>query len=216
VATLGVEVYTYFNLPLIDFLPWKVGTKTVMEERQSVTFYFTCENKETGETKEFLYDDISSHISDSLWNATWTIISRRDEDPNPKPQHNLRIKNREGYDVTDSYLDNDEATFIVTVYDADSWRNGALPQLNRLYQEAMNNGYNFIMLIDKSLEEMQIFINEHDITFPVYTADDVELKMVNRSNPGVTLIQNKTVKQKWSYRNIPDAHSFNFTDLTSH
>jgi uncharacterized membrane protein YphA (DoxX/SURF4 family) len=215
ILTLGVEVHTYFHLPIIDFLPWKVGAKTVMENRLPVTFFFTCENKETGEIKEFPYDEISSHIADSTWNATWTIVSRRDVDPNPKP-HNLRIINHEGDDVTESYLDNDEATFIVTSYNIDNWRSGALPQLNQLYQDAMNNGYNFIMLIDKDPEGIQIFINEYDIAFPVYTADDVELKMMNRSNPGVTLIHNKTVKQKWDSRNIPDTEAFNFIKSTSH
>jgi len=204
--TLSIEVYTYFNLPIIDFLPWKVGTKTVMEERLPVTFYFTCENKQTGEIKEFPYEEISSHIGDSVWNATWAIISRRDVDPNPKP-NNLRIINLAGDDVTESYLDNNEATFIITVYNIETWRNGALPKLNQLHKEAMNHGYNFIMLIDKDPEGAQIFINEYNIEFPVYTADDTELKMINRSNPGVTLIQNKTVKQKWSWRNIPDGES---------
>jgi len=205
--TLGIEIYTYFNLPLIDLLPWKTGAKTVIEERLPVTFYFTCQNKETGEIQEFPYDEISAHIGDSVWNATWTIISRRDVDPNPKP-HNLRIINLEGDDVTDSYLDNEEATFIVTIYNIESWHSKALQQLNRLYHHAINNGNNFIMLINADIEKAQIFINEYNIDFPVYTADDTELKMMNRSNPGVTLIQNKTVKQKWSYRNIPDSESF--------
>jgi uncharacterized membrane protein YphA (DoxX/SURF4 family) len=39
VITLGMEVYAYSHLPLIDTLPWKVGAKTVEEERLPVTVY---------------------------------------------------------------------------------------------------------------------------------------------------------------------------------
>ncbi|MCL2041498.1 MAG: DoxX family protein [Bacteroidales bacterium] len=204
VMTLGVEIYTYYHLPIMDFLPWKVGSKTVMEERLPVTFFFTCENQETGERKEFPYDDISAQLSDSAWNATWTIVSRRDIDPNPKP-HNLRIINDAGDDVTGDYLEVDNPTFIATAYDIERWHSGALPKLTQLYHDATNNGYNFVMLVDEEPQKIEIFVNEHDIEFPVYTGDGTELKMMNRSNPGVTLIQNKTVKHKWSYHNIPDA-----------
>ena len=202
VMTLGAEVYTYFHLPLMDFLPWKVGAKTVMENRLPVKFYYTYKNNETGENTEFLYDDIRSQIADSVWNTTWTFVSRRDEDPNPKP-HNLRIINNDGDDVTESFLEADEPTYIVTSYDIETWHNGALTKLHKLYQDATEKGYNFVMLVDVEPQKALIFINEHNIEFPVYTGDETELKMMNRSNPGVTLIENKTVKHKWSYNNIP-------------
>ena len=202
VMTLGAEVYTYFHLPLMDFLPWKVGAKTVMENRLPVKFYYTYKNNETGENTEFLYDDIRSQITDSVWNATWTFVSRRDEDPNPKP-HNLRIINNDGDDVTESFLEADEPTYIVTSYDIETWHSGALSKLQKLYQDATEKGYNFVMLVDVEPHKALIFINEHNIEFPVYTGDETELKMMNRSNPGVTLIENKTVKHKWSYNNIP-------------
>ena len=99
-ATLGAQVYTYFHLPIIDFLPWKVGAKTVIENRLPVTYIFTYENKETGEKKEFSGDEVGSHLADSVWNATWNFVSRTDFDPNPKP-HNLRIINNDGDDVTE-------------------------------------------------------------------------------------------------------------------
>jgi len=202
VMTLGIQIYAYFHLPLIDFLPWKVGAKTVIEERLPVKHYLTYKNEQTGENREFLFDEISSQLVDSTWNATWSYVSRRDVDPNPKP-HNLRIVNSEGDDVTESYLDMDDPTYIVTAYNIETWRSGALPKLNKLYQEAMNKGVNFIMIIDEDPQKVEIFIEEYNIEFPVYTGDGTELKMMNRSNPGVTLIENKTVKQKWSAMNVP-------------
>jgi uncharacterized membrane protein YphA (DoxX/SURF4 family) len=202
VMTLGAEIYTYFHLPIIDFLPWKVGAKTMMEDRLPVKHFLTYKNSQTGEEQEFLFDDISSQLVDSTWNVTWSFVSRRDVDPNPKP-HNLRIINNDGDDVTGDYLEADHPVFIVTVYNIERWHSGALPQLNQLYHDATDNGYNFVMLVDKKKKKIEIFVREYDIEFPVYTGDGTELKMMNRSNPGVTLIENKTVKQKWSYQNIP-------------
>jgi uncharacterized membrane protein YphA (DoxX/SURF4 family) len=212
VMTLGAEVYTYFHLPIIDFLPWKVGAKTVMEERLPVKHFLSYENTQTGEIQEFLFEDISSQLADSVWSATWSFVSRRDVDPNPKP-HNLRIANNEGEDVTEDYLEADHPVFIVTAYDIENWHSGALPKLNQLYQDATNNGYDFVMLIDEDPQKVQLFITEYNIEFPVFTGDGTELKMMNRSNPGVTLIQNKTVKHKWSYHNVPNAKTFGNYEL---
>jgi len=202
VMTLGAEVYTYFHLPIIDFLPWKVGAKTVMEERLPVKHFLTYKNNKTGQEQEFLFDDIRSQLVDSVWNVTWNFVSRRDDDPNPKP-HNLRIISNEGDDVTESYLDADEPVFIVTAYNIENWNSGALPRLHQLYRDATENGYNFIMLVDEDPQKIQIFVTEYNIEFPVYTGDGTELKMMNRSNPGVTLIENRTVKQKWSAGSVP-------------
>ncbi|MCL2510775.1 MAG: hypothetical protein FWF09_01855, partial [Bacteroidales bacterium] len=201
--TLGIQAYAYFHLPLIDILPWKVGTKTVIEERLPVQHFLTYKNGQTGETKEFLFDEISSQLVDSTWNATWSYVSRYDIDPNKKP-HNLRIINSDGDDVTESYLDVETPTYIVTSYNIETWRGGALPKLNQLYQQAIDREYNFIMIVDEDPQKVQLFIDEYNIEFPVYTGDGTELKMMNRSNPGVTLIENRTVKQKWSVLNIPE------------
>jgi len=65
VATFAIVLMVIFGLfninnePCIDFRPWKVGNQMVdMDENLKVKSYLTYRNKTTGETQEFLSEDL--------------------------------------------------------------------------------------------------------------------------------------------------------------
>lgn len=203
---LGMEIYAITHMPIIDFLPWKVGEKVIDDERLPVQFFYTVENKGTGEKTERLYDDaFMADMMDSTWNANWKILERRTIDPNVY-KHNLRIGDGYDHDITTSLLEASYPLLIATVYNMDKCHTAALEKLKSLQRELeKEDKYFLIMLVAGSTDEAQFFAENYDLNFPVYTADDIELKMMNRSNPGLLLLENKVVQDKWDYHNIPDA-----------
>ena len=55
-----------------------------------------------------------------------------------------------------------------------------------------------------SKEKIASFLGEAGADFPMYTADDILLKTIVRSNPGILLIQNGKILKKWHYKKLPD------------
>ena len=49
---------------------------------------------------------------------------------------------------------------------------------------------------------------QFDLTYAYYTTDEITLKTMVRSNPGVILLKQGTVLDKWHYRNLPDSAYF--------
>jgi hypothetical protein len=49
------------------------------------------------------------------------------------------------------------------------------------------------------------FIRHTGADFPVYMADDILLKTIVRSNPGVVLLKDGNVIANWHIRQLPDA-----------
>jgi hypothetical protein len=54
-------------------------------------------------------------------------------------------------------------------------------------------------------EEFEAFRHENQLAIPYYFVDATVLKTVVRSNPGITLWVNGTVKGMWHHNDTPDA-----------
>ncbi len=89
-----------------------------------------------------------------------------------------------------------------------------IEKLAEMTKTAQENGIAVIGLTTADDTEKLKFQKEHKLEFPFATADDTELKIVVRSNPGVILLKNQlatdgelgtsVVKGKWSSRSLPD------------
>jgi hypothetical protein len=77
--------------------------------------------------------------------------------------------------------------------------------INPLVEEAAKSGVNSIAVFggadQKMLESLRRAAN---LKFRMYTADDILLKTIVRSNPGVVLLRDGRILQKWHYKRVPD------------
>lgn len=85
----------------------------------------------------------------------------------------------------------------------DSWKNRLLPVMNPLVKENIN-----IFAVTKYTDKQMIadFIKETGADFPIYMADDILLKTIVRSNPGIVLLKDGKVVANWHIRQLPDAN----------
>ena len=199
---VGFEIFNYQHLPIFDFRPWKIGNNMLPENPLPVQYYLIYRNKITGEEIEYLSPDYP--YNDPEWVENWEFVSQRIVDPNHIPGNDLSIINFEGYDVTESYMHNPDFHFYLVMCDLYKTDTGSFNKIRDLYQNAESEDISFIGLIasqQKKLEELKEILPEG---MQFFNADDIVLKTIIRSNPGLVLMKNGVVEGKWHYNNLPD------------
>jgi len=194
-------IYSYNRLPVIDFRDWKVGDKII--ERPSGQDKTTLEyrNKMTGELRELLPKDLP--WQDSAWMSQWQFVETRTEKTvftGPV----LHITDSTGADVTGNFIENPHFQFILVSYDLSKVNRKALVKMNEFSRQAEADGYSFIMLTNGLNDAIEKFRNDNHVPYEVYDADDIELKIMIRSNPGLILMKNGVVVAKWHFHDFPD------------
>ena len=200
-AFISFSIYNYRNLPIIDFSSWKVGSKLYSENPKPIKLYVTYKCKATGEVKEFLSPNYP--YTDSIWLSQWDYDTSRVEDPNKYV--NIMIEGKEGNDMTDAIIKNDDFQFIITSNDLKLADKNAFKEISSLFEKVDSLGYSFVVLSSGTQEDFDKFKKENKINeyLEFYNTDDIELKIMVRSNPGLMLIKKGTVIGKWHYNNIP-------------
>ena len=79
----------------------------------------------------------------------------------------------------------------------------AQEDINRLFSAAAGKGWKVAGLSPATAEEAEAYRAEHGLTYPMYATDPTELKIIVRSNPGVVLLKDGVVQQKWAWRDVP-------------
>ena len=214
IITVGLVLYTYNFLPVMDFLAYKVGANIPDEmktppgaqpDQYELTYHL--KNKKTGATKVMNNTD---YMSSKIWkNNDWQVVG----DPEsrlikkgftPKIQ-DLTIQDAQGNNYTNELFSNPFNNLVIVAYDLNHTDADALERLNAL---AINLSQNFntrtVMLTSNSAESAGAFAKLHHLVFEIFYADEVPLKTIVRANPGVLLLKNGTILGKWHYHSVPN------------
>lgn len=201
IAFLSFSFYNLQHLPLIDFRFWKVGTQVFDTNQKPVELYLTYQNKTTGEKQEFLSPNYP--YQDSEWLANWMFVSSREHNPNQNTAQSLMIFDLEGNDASSEVLGFPGKFLLIISHNLDAVGQKKANKLKALIQVAEEEAIP-IFLITSSLEsKINDFSNQNLIDIPVFLSDDIDLKTIIRSNPGLILIENGKVLKKWAFADIP-------------
>ncbi|HTD42417.1 MAG TPA: BT_3928 family protein, partial [Mucilaginibacter sp.] len=113
VIAVGIGLYTYNFMPVMDFLPYKVGANILDEmstppgakpDEYEITYHL--KNKKTGESKTMTDKD---YLKSNIWkDNNWTIVGDRESTLVKKgytpPIRDLAIKDAQGNDYTKELL----------------------------------------------------------------------------------------------------------------
>jgi uncharacterized membrane protein YphA (DoxX/SURF4 family) len=216
IATLlgfGVGIYTYNYLPVMDFLAYKIGAnipdemKTppgAMPDEFEQTYHL--KNKATGATKVMTDKD---YLKTNIWkDNNWVIIG------NPESRlvkkgftpliQDLSIQNAQRDDYTKELLSSPYYTLFIIADELDKTDINALNNINAICVNLTQN-YNIrtVLLTSSPADYAQDFAKEHHLVSEIFYVDGVPLKSMVRSNPGIMLIKNGTIINKWHYHTLP-------------
>ena len=200
IGFIGMSTYCYKYLPLIDFMGWKKGAK-INVPATPLKFYVTYKNKVTGEEMEYLSPNYP--WNDSVWMSQWVFKSQRAVDLSRNQALALRVEDERGADISASIVDNPDLQFILVAWDLSKTDTAAFHRILPFYKKAAKDGYSFICLTSSLQSDIKKFKMANGTAFSFYNADDVVLKTMVRSNPGLIVIRDGIVLGKWPFRKFP-------------
>ncbi|MCC8424650.1 BT_3928 family protein [Mucilaginibacter sp. UR6-11] len=214
VFSIGFGLFTYNFLPVVDFLPYKVGANIpnemmippgAMPDEFELTY--NLKNKKTGAAKtmtdkEYLKTGI---WKDNNWEVVGTPESRLVKKGFSPKIADLTLEDAQRNDYTKELLSNPFYSLVIVAYDLKKTDG---PAINRLNALATNLTQNFnmrtILLTSASPADAAAFAKQYHLVSEIFYADGVPLKSMVRSNPGVMLLKNGTIINKWHYHTVPD------------
>jgi uncharacterized membrane protein YphA (DoxX/SURF4 family) len=196
--------YTYMFLPVIDFLPYKVGNDLNKQMEipegapiDSVQLVFIYEKD--GQQMEISMDQIA------LIDDTYKYIDRKDKiirkgyEP---PIHDFKIYNDTGLEVSQELLSDPNYKLVLTQRDIFTSRK-IEKQIAQLVDEWNKLGYKSWALTSSPLDKVEAYRHENQIAINYFSMDGTPIKSMVRSSPGVMLMKGPVVIKKWSSYNFP-------------
>jgi uncharacterized membrane protein YphA (DoxX/SURF4 family) len=211
--SLGFGLYTYNFLPILDFLPYKIGNNIpslmIMPPGAPQDVYqitYTLKNKSTGETKSLTDKE---YLSSGIWkDKSWEITG----DPESKliskgfevKIKDLKITDSQGTDYNTEILENPYYNLVIVAYDLSKTDFIGIGNLNAIAINAADNfNLRTVFLTSNSVQDAEAFSKKNKLVMEIFYADAIPLKSMVRANPGVLLLKNGTVINKWHFRNLP-------------
>ncbi|OWY19890.1 hypothetical protein C7N43_19740 [Sphingobacteriales bacterium UPWRP_1] len=207
-ACTAVGMYGTLNLPLIDFRPYKTGVNILQSmsipedapqfEYATVLYY---RNNQTGLVKEFTEDNYP-------WRDTvnWTYQHMKNKmvkQGYQPPITDFMVKTEDENDITLDILSDTSYNFLLVAADVSHSNLKMQPQINRLYEFCKTNGYHFRCLTASTPKQIARFKIISGAEYEFCIADATVLKTMITSNPGLLLLKNGVIVNKWHYNNLP-------------
>lgn len=203
-SVAGIMGYSYTHLPQIDFRPYKVGNHipTLMEipddaevDQYEITLIYAKDGKEQTFTLE----------NYPKGDPEWTFVDQKSvliKKGYVPPIHDFEIETLEGDYVTQDILESEEPIALVVMYDLTKTDTTQLEKLMHMIHE-----YPRVYFLTASGEE-EIFAFAEELGWDEETTystfcftDPITLKTIVRANPGVIVVQNGTIIDKYNLKN---------------
>ncbi len=209
--TLVSLVFTWMNyahLPMRDYRPYAVG-KSIAEQMRTAKppvnkTYVSYKNKTTGEVKE--YDSSGPYPWDDEKNYENVPNSTRIVEVEPgiaSQVQDFRLTDVEGNDLTSGILDEPTPVLLVMIYNVEKTDRSCLPAIKTLVDEAYKKGWYVYGVTASPFETSEEFRHQEQLPFEMVQCDEKTIKTAIRSNPGVMLLQQGTVKGLWHCNDAP-------------
>ena len=212
---LFIFVFSFYcltNLPVFDFRPYRIGVNIrqgmeMPEGAKPSVFEARFILEKDGERREFTLEDYPD--------STWTFVESRsvlvEEGYEPPIQNFAMMDVETGEDITQEVLADSGYVFLLVVNRVEEADDGNIDLINEIYDYSVEHGYGFYALTSSAKDEIELWCDRTGAEYSFCQMDDITLKTVIRSNPGLLLLKGGTILNKWSDNQLPDEYDLTDT-----
>ena len=113
----------------------------------------------------------------------------------------------DGEDITEELLNNPGYVLLLVSPHLETADDSQLDLLNQMYEYAEDNGYPFYCLTASGEQAISNWRETTGAEYHFCQTDDIVLKTVIRSNPGLLLLKDGVIIRKWSHNRMPDEYA---------
>lgn len=191
----------YAHLPAKDFRAYAIG-KSIPEQMQGipdkVQYHYLLSNKATGKQQEFTAFPPNYEAE---WNYDTLRIEVLEKGVEPKIT-DFSISNNDGDEYTDDFFQGFQ--FLLIYYDLDKASNNKQAEINAFAEKAKKDGFNFNGLTASIGKTQEDFVAKNKPAYEFWVCDQVVLKTIIRSNPGLVLLKDGVVLGQWHHNDFPE------------
>ena len=198
----GLSLY---YLPIFDFRPYHFGVNIprgmeIPKGAKLPQFKTTFIMEKNGQRKEFTLDN----YPDASWKFIDSKTVQTSEGYIP-PIHDFSITdNKTGLDLTNSVLSHKGYTFLLIAPHLETADDSNFGDIDRLYEYAQSYDIPFYCLTASTTKAIKRWVDLTGAEYPFCITDEAVLKTIIRSNPGLLLLKDGTIINKWSHNNLPN------------
>lgn len=191
-----LAIYAIRHLPFIDFRTYAVGNHlpTLMKPSAELKYEYVMEK----DGNEYTFETYPSDKSYEF--KAMNLVN-----PEAQPKiTDLSVWNDEG-DFTDALFTGNK--LLIIIYSAEKASLKNIDDIKRLTDNVKTAEPWILTASDHA--EFEAFRHNIQLAIPYFFADATVLKTMVRSNPGILLLSDGTVKGKWHYNDTPAASEIN-------
>ena len=201
IVSSSMSLYT---LPPFDFRPYHIGADIrkgmeIPEGAEQPQFETTFILEKDGQRKEFTLDNYPD--------STWTFIDSKTVQTSEgyvPPIHDFSIQTMDGgEDITDSVISRRGYSFLLVSPHLEYADDSNFGEIDAIYEYSVDHGYPFYALTASTEEAVAHWRDITGAEYNFYQTDDITLKTIIRSNPGLLLLKDGVVIGKWSHNCLP-------------
>ena len=176
---VAVSGWSLYDLPYFDFRPYHVGT-----------------NLRAGWLK--MMEGEESPYSDFFVERLQNSSETEGQEPIAESQEPT-----ESEDITEPILLNQGYTFLLVSPHLEQADDSQLDRINEVHEYAQEYDYSFYCLTASGKQGIQQWRECTGAEYPFCQTDDIVLKTMIRSNPGLMLLKDGKIIGKWSHNRLP-------------
>lgn len=220
-ALSGIAIFIYFaiafhsfnHLPVFDFRPFKVGVNIpdamatpndAPKEIYENIFYY--KNKSTGKVKKFAENNYPwKDTVNWEYNKMESNLIQKGYEP---PIHDFVVETPDGENIVDFFIYDENYVFMLVAYDLSKSKTKSQDKINELANWATENEMSFICLTSTIFEDALAFADETGAPYEYFNCDEIALKTMIRSNPGLIVLKDGNIIAKYHFNDIPSPQRF--------